>query len=317
MTSDGCSAVHTRRCACVCSVIELHYRKAVKSDSGAAYILRQLESYFPYYDEVGTGEKILSCPLCQYGKLCEVCYLTSVSVRAASCTLFAWDGLLCDVVLVLLDGSAGRSRCLRGHLDGDAACNPSRSCTWRYVVVLTIRWFDGECVGPWCVCVVQERPPTLDVAAFDAGEAAHEAVRTMKAADRAHPIMKAASKAMKILGSLGTSRKLAKATVDGPAPAKRREELVKGTIGATDTGPVSLADLKAASSVLNETSLSLGDSLSKSKRGLPKVPISYSHSPVRVCCVRCGVRAADAFVAVGADHGGPRHAHAAIGEGGG
>lgn len=62
----------------MCRVVELHYRKAVRIDSGAAYILRQLDTYFSYYDEIGTGEKILGCPLCQYGKLCELCYLTTV-----------------------------------------------------------------------------------------------------------------------------------------------------------------------------------------------------------------------------------------------
>ncbi len=65
---------------CLCSVVELRYRKAVRSDSGAAYILRQLETYYKCYDEIGTGENMFTCPLCSYGELCEGCYLTTVRI---------------------------------------------------------------------------------------------------------------------------------------------------------------------------------------------------------------------------------------------
>ena len=58
--------------------IELQYRKAVRADAEAAIILRQLETYFQYYDEIGRGENIYACPLCRYGRHCELCYLVAV-----------------------------------------------------------------------------------------------------------------------------------------------------------------------------------------------------------------------------------------------
>jgi hypothetical protein len=65
--------------ACHDSAIELQYRKAVRCDADAVFMLRQLETYWPYYDEIGRGERIYACPLCRYGKPCELCYLFSVS----------------------------------------------------------------------------------------------------------------------------------------------------------------------------------------------------------------------------------------------
>ena len=58
--------------------MELQYRKAVRADADSAMLLRQLDTYFQYYDEIGRGEKIFACPLCRYGRLCELCYLTTV-----------------------------------------------------------------------------------------------------------------------------------------------------------------------------------------------------------------------------------------------
>ncbi len=60
------------------SAVELQYRRAVRADSDSALILRQLDTYFSLYDEIGRGEKMFACPLCRYGRLCELCYLTAV-----------------------------------------------------------------------------------------------------------------------------------------------------------------------------------------------------------------------------------------------
>ena len=63
---------------CTPSALEIQYRKAVRADADAALILRQLDTYFSLYDDIGRGEKIYACPLCRYGRLCELCYLTTV-----------------------------------------------------------------------------------------------------------------------------------------------------------------------------------------------------------------------------------------------
>jgi hypothetical protein len=66
--------------------VSLQYRKAVRADADSAFILRQLETYWPVFDEHGKGEgmSVGNCPLCRYGKLCEMCYLRKVGDTSAA-----------------------------------------------------------------------------------------------------------------------------------------------------------------------------------------------------------------------------------------
>ncbi len=118
--------------------MELQYRKAVRADAEAAILLRQLETYFPYYDEIGRGEKIFACPLCRYGRLCELCYLMSVrqwmlsGTRASDVLPFmraASSSGLC------LHRSDGPLRSQLGHSVVVVDWTPSTTCTRRYVLL--------------------------------------------------------------------------------------------------------------------------------------------------------------------------------------
>ena len=60
--------------------LEEAYLKCVKADPHSAYLLRQYETYMPYYDKYGDGHNVKGkCILCNAmpneSMKCEVCYL--------------------------------------------------------------------------------------------------------------------------------------------------------------------------------------------------------------------------------------------------
>jgi hypothetical protein len=135
----SCCACLVCVCAASRSALELQYRKAVRSDSDAALVLRQLDTYFSLYDEIGRGEKIFACPLCRYGRLCELCYLQAVRWRRS--------------------GSCCVRACVRGFVCVSPSCRGSKAvcgvCVVRCLQDVHMRAPPPRCVG----CRVVQRWP--------------------------------------------------------------------------------------------------------------------------------------------------------------